>query len=129
MIVKTGIENFPELTDAFGFPLEGPASGQITTGTPRSIKSDDYLVSSPILEDGGHQIGRLPRDISVDVLRAIGGPESPMKAIRAKCIDCSGGNPTEARKCVAFGCTLWPFRMGRNPFWGKADNADDGEAA
>lgn len=36
---------------------------------------------------------------------------TPLEAIRAKCIDCSGGDPTEVRECVAIGCALWPFRM------------------
>jgi hypothetical protein len=91
---------------------------------PTIFQPSDFLVSSPIREDGGHEIGRLPQDIPLDVLRALGGPESPGRAIRAKCVDCSGGNATEARKCVAYKCPLWPFRMGKNPFWGKSDNAD-----
>jgi hypothetical protein len=36
--------------------------------------------------------------------------------IRAKCIDCSGGSESEARKCTAIGCALWPYRMASNPF-------------
>lgn len=35
------------------------------------------------------------------------------KAIRLKCIDCSGGNTAEVRKCPAENCPLWRFRMGR----------------
>ena len=42
--------------------------------------------------------------------------KSPIKAIRAKCIDCSGGNKAEVRKCVIPECPLFPFRMGKNPF-------------
>jgi hypothetical protein len=91
---------------------------------PTIFQEDDYLVPSPILEDGGHQTGRLPQEIPIDVLRELHVPENPVKAIRAKCIDCSGGNATEARKCVAYKCPLWPFRMGKNPFWGKSDDAD-----
>ena len=92
---------------------------------PPFFQPDDYLAPSPIQDDGGHAIGRLPSEISVEALRALGGPESPMRAIRAKCIDCSGGNTAEARKCVAIKCPLWPFRMGRNPFWGKSDDPAD----
>ena len=91
---------------------------------PTIFQPDDYLAPSPIQDDGGHQIGRLPQEIPIDVLRELHVPENPVKAIRAKCIDCSGGSATEARKCVAFKCPLWPFRMGRNPFWGKPDDAD-----
>jgi hypothetical protein len=92
---------------------------------PTIFKSDDYLAPSPVQDDGGHQIGRLPQEIPIDVLRALHVPENPVKAIRAKCIDCSGGNAAEARKCVAFKCALWPFRMGKNPFWGKSDDDAD----
>jgi hypothetical protein len=38
-----------------------------------------------------------------------------LKAIRAKCLDCSGGNRAEVRDCPATNCTLWPFRMGHSP--------------
>ena len=35
------------------------------------------------------------------------------KAIRAKCIDCMGGDKSEVRKCTATKCPLFPFRMGK----------------
>lgn len=38
-----------------------------------------------------------------------------MKAIRAKCVDCSGGNTAEVRKCEVYDCPLWTFRMGVRP--------------
>lgn len=40
---------------------------------------------------------------------------TPIKAIRAHCIQCSGGNRAEVRKCVIDDCPLYPFRMGHNP--------------
>ena len=40
---------------------------------------------------------------------------TPMKAIRAKCLDCSGGHPKEVRLCPVTDCPLWPYRMGKNP--------------
>jgi hypothetical protein len=81
-----------------------------------------YLEPSPILADGGAQVGKLPGSIPLHDLRDLGHPESPIKAIRAKCLDCSGGNDAEVRKCVATGCALWPFRMGVNPFYGRAQS-------
>ena len=41
---------------------------------------------------------------------------TPGRAIRAKCLDCSGGSPDEVRDCVIKDCSLFPFRFGRNPF-------------
>ena len=44
----------------------------------------------------------------VEVLR-------PLKAIRAKCLDCVCGNANEVRLCPSKDCTLWPYRFGHNP--------------
>lgn len=38
---------------------------------------------------------------------------SPLKAIRAKCLDCSGGSAQEVRLCPIKDCPLFAFRMGR----------------
>ena len=40
---------------------------------------------------------------------------SPLKAIRAKCLDCSAGQRAEVRLCPVTDCPLYPLRMGRNP--------------
>jgi hypothetical protein len=90
------------------------SGAEATAYFPKVGEIDRYLEPSPILADGGAQVGKFLRDL--------GHPESPIKAIRAKCLDCSGGNDAEVRKCVATGCTLWPFRMGVNPFHGRAQS-------
>ena len=41
---------------------------------------------------------------------------SPLKAIRANCIDCMGGHARLVSSCELVGCPLWPYRMGKNPF-------------
>jgi hypothetical protein len=38
-----------------------------------------------------------------------------LKAIRRRCIDCSGGSAIGANGCKASHCDLHPFRKGRNP--------------
>lgn len=38
-----------------------------------------------------------------------------IKAIRAKCLDCSGGSSQEVKLCVIPECPLYPFRLGKNP--------------
>jgi hypothetical protein len=39
----------------------------------------------------------------------------PMKAIRAKCLDCSCYQPKEIRECPITKCALWPYRLGKRP--------------
>jgi hypothetical protein len=46
-------------------------------------------------------------------------PMSPLKAIRAKCYDCSYFQLNEIRLCEAVNCALWPFRAGKHPWWGE----------
>ena len=40
---------------------------------------------------------------------------TPVKAIRAKCLDCCCGHPSEVRICTALKCPLHPYRMGKRP--------------
>ena len=40
---------------------------------------------------------------------------TPIKAIRAKCLDCSYGQAQEVRLCPLKKCPLYPYRMGRRP--------------
>ncbi len=39
----------------------------------------------------------------------------PLKAIRAKCMDCTCYQPKEIRECHITKCPLWPYRMGKRP--------------
>lgn len=41
--------------------------------------------------------------------------DSPLHAIRKKCLDCSMGNKKEVRFCVITTCPLYPYRLGHNP--------------
>lgn len=40
---------------------------------------------------------------------------TPLKAIRAKCLDCSGNSVTEVKLCPIKNCPLYPYRSGKNP--------------
>lgn len=40
---------------------------------------------------------------------------TPIKAIRAKCLDCCCGSRQEVRECKIKSCTLHPYRMGKRP--------------
>jgi hypothetical protein len=56
---------------------------------------------------------------------------SRTKAIRMKCLDCSGGQQAEVRKCPATNCPLWRYRMGKEenddlkPVRKKSENSDE----
>jgi|HubBroStandDraft_3_1064219.scaffolds.fasta_scaffold46684_2 hypothetical protein len=43
-------------------------------------------------------------------------PEPLLRAVRRKCLDCSGGCAAEADDCLVRTCALFPFRMGKNPW-------------
>lgn len=53
---------------------------------------------------------------------------NPVKAIRLKCLDCSGGSSAEVEKCDLKKCALWPFRFGKNPFRTKRELSDEEKA-
>lgn len=40
---------------------------------------------------------------------------TPMKAIRAKCLECSNGQPKEVRLCSVKNCALYEYRNGHRP--------------
>lgn len=56
---------------------------------------------------------------------------SPLKAIRAKCLDCMCEQLAEVRACQSDNCPLWPYRMGHNPnrkgIGGFKQNAEEAE--
>lgn len=54
---------------------------------------------------------------------------SPLKAVRAKCLDCCCYQPQEVRLCVSQSCPLHPFRMGRNPHHKRVMTDEQKEAA
>lgn len=40
---------------------------------------------------------------------------TPIKAIRAKCLDCCSGQQKEVRECTIVSCPLHEYRMGHRP--------------
>lgn len=44
---------------------------------------------------------------------------TPIKAIRAKCLDCSGDSRKEVRLCPIHTCPIYPYRMGKRPKAGE----------
>jgi hypothetical protein len=83
-----------------------------------------YLEAATSGDAAGQKVGKLPRSIAPNDLRLLGHPGSPIRAIRAKCVDCSGGSMAEVRLCALTHCPLWAFRMGHNPFHGKTSEME-----
>ena len=42
-------------------------------------------------------------------------PQTALKAIRAKCLDCTCGNIAVVRDCELTDCPLYRFRLGKEP--------------
>jgi len=40
---------------------------------------------------------------------------SPVRAIKAKCMECSNWQYSEVKTCHMTDCSLFPYRMGKNP--------------
>ncbi len=51
----------------------------------------------------------------LDGKRNGGGKMTPIKSIRAKCVDCCCNQVAEVRLCESKTCALWPYRMGHRP--------------
>ena len=41
--------------------------------------------------------------------------DTPIKAIRKKCLDCTCYQPKEVRLCPCIDCPIYPYRMGTRP--------------
>lgn len=54
---------------------------------------------------------------------------TPLKAIRAKCLDCMCGQNAEVKSCPCEGCALHPFRLGKNPFIKKREYTEEQKRA
>jgi len=42
-------------------------------------------------------------------------PLTPIKAIRANCLECCCGSRKEVKMCHIINCPLWPYRLGHRP--------------
>ena len=51
--------------------------------------------------------------------------DTPIKAIRKKCLDCSCWKPKEVRECPCISCPIYPYRFGRRPDKATVDTISD----
>lgn len=55
--------------------------------------------------------------------------QNPVKAIRAKCLDCCCNQINEVKECPVQNCAIWPFRLGKNPYRAKTTMAEEQKQA
>ena len=80
------------------------------------VSRKNLLEISPHQIDDGHLVGKLPKEVPLEILQQKFSTQSPLKALRARCLECCCSEVVEVRKCTAISCPAWPFRMGINPF-------------
>ena len=51
--------------------------------------------------------------------------ETPIKAIRKKCLDCTCNQYDEIRYCTVINCALYPYRMGKKPDQATLDTLNE----
>ena len=51
--------------------------------------------------------------------------KTPIKAMRAKCLDCTCGSHIDIRKCPVINCALYPYRFGKKPTQAIVDTIND----
>ena len=91
------------------------------TDTPIGQSDAGNHTPSPVLPTNGpvsvSGTGPLPSEVYFQ--RQTGEAKqlrTPLKAIVAKCKDCSAYDRAARLHCPIQSCALWPFRRGRNPF-------------
>ena len=51
--------------------------------------------------------------------------DTPIKAMRKKCLDCTAGSLKEVRLCPVVECALYPYRFGKRPTQAIVDTIND----
>lgn len=70
------------------------------------------------------------KNLSDDIVPLQGHIKKPLlKIIRQKCLDCCVYQHAEVRRCHITSCSLWPYRMGTNPFHDRKMTDEDKQAA
>jgi hypothetical protein len=105
---RIGSDDPAEIAKVRASVRQSLAIGAQPTATPKPAPR-----SGAVYDHRGFLEGRDPRTMSRDELGVMGHrPMSPLRAIRAHCLDCCAGSAQEVAKCMALRCPSWPFRMG-----------------
>lgn len=74
---------------------------------PEEVEGDD--------ETGGEELAESADDCARIISKYKERATTPLKAIRAFCISCMGGQVREVGRCTATSCVLFGYRMGSKP--------------
>ena len=91
-------------------PASAPLRKRVAVPLRKAAPAPPPAVQSP-----GSDHGASDTDYVAVIHRYQAKVRNPMTAIRAKCVECSGGQLKEVNSCPIKTCALWPFRMGVNP--------------
>lgn len=87
-----------------------PVAPTPKTSAVKRVTGKAFVLSTPlIMPDDGRT------DYREVVKRYKDRIKNPKSAIRAMCVECSGGSLKEVQMCTVVKCALYPFRLGQNP--------------
>ena len=112
MIMQSQRENnAPESPGVSEFATQGPNSDLAATSASLSTPISECPAQKPQIDP----VARAVAKANAYAFRRSLGLPTMSRAIRLKCLDCSGQAESDIRNCVVSRCELWPFRMGRGP--------------
>ena len=89
--------------------------------TESDMTPEEYETLNAALAEAVRDLDTTPADTDNQV-------KPPVKAIRAKCLDCTCGHPAEVRNCTIKTCPLYPYRMGHRPKKDPGNTVSSSEA-
>ncbi len=95
-------------------PIVNPAD-LIMSDEMAQASIQKVLTQRPILEELEDEGGGSKVDYVAVIKRYKDKVTNRGTAIRAKCVECSGGALSEVRDCPITACALYPYRMGTDP--------------
>lgn len=95
--------------------------------TKAEPKEEKVEVVEDVVEEVAQEAAEKPAVDDADriIARYRERATSPLKAIRAKCVECMGGYIAEISRCTSTLCPLYPLRMGKNTFHALAKTGEE----
>ena len=100
--------------------------GLVMSKTPANFEQFSNNLDDNYPDDLRRELtSKTPEFWGSETLNIMGHKKRPiLKTIRSKCLDCCYNQPKEVRFCQQIDCSLWPYRMGTDPFRKGRENND-----